>query len=143
MDPDIDFKSIYAAYGAIVMGRRSYDVARGMGEPLDYGMPTYVYSRSLPEGTSRGVTVVGDAASHVEELRAGDGKDIWLWGGGELYRSLAELGLVDAISIALIPIVLGGGIPFAPSPGPRQHLRLVSQRAYPTTGTLIVDYDVV
>jgi dihydrofolate reductase len=102
-----------------------------------------VYSRTLPEGERKGVTFARDAVTHVRALKATEGKPLWLWGGGELFRELAEAGLVDAIEIAIIPIVLGGGIPLLPTPGPRLPLHLRSHRLYAKTGTLLLEYDIV
>ena len=53
-------------------------------------------------------------------------------GGGELIRGFLDEFLVDEITVAVHPVVLGGGIPFIP-PGTHRHtLRLVSQRAWPS-----------
>ena len=144
MDPDIDFAAMYAEFGAIVMGRASYEAAAAVeaGGVSAFSLPVYVYSRSLPEGPRDGVTVVHDGVAHARQLKAQPGKDVWLWGGGELYRALAAEGLVDAVTVAIVPILLGGGIPLVPSPGPRSALRLRSHRVYPVTGTVMLDYDV-
>lgn len=142
IDPDIDFASLAASFGAVVMGRHSYDVARSVEGGAVQGLPTYVYSRTLPEGEADGVTVVHDGIAHLRALKAGDGKDIWLWGGGRLFQSVAEAGLVDAVDVALIPILLGDGIPLLPPVGLRVPLRLRSHRVYPKTGTVFVEYDV-
>jgi dihydrofolate reductase len=143
VDSDIDFAALYASFGGLVMGRRSYDVFVETGGPVGPPMPTYVYSRALPEGERDGVTFAKDGIAHVRALKAGDGKPLWLWGGGELFRELAEAGLVDGVDVAIIPILLGGGLPLLPTPGPRLNLRLRSQRLYKKTGTLFVEYDVV
>jgi dihydrofolate reductase len=143
IDPDIDFAAMYAEFSGIVMGRRSYEVFANTGAPEGSALPTYVYSRTLPEGERDGVTIVRDAASHVRSLkRSPEGKPLWLWGGGDLFRSLAGAGLVDGIDIAVIPIVLGGGLPLQPSPGCRLPLDLKKHRLYPKTGTLFLEYDV-
>ena len=84
-----------------------------------------------------------DAAAVVKELRAGDGKDIWLSGGGELFRSLLAAGLVDRVEVSLIPVLLGGGIPLLPSPAGRATLTLRTQRHYEKTGTVGLEYDIV
>jgi dihydrofolate reductase len=142
MDPEIDFAAMYAGFSGLVMGRKSYDVFAGTvggGGAL----PAYVYSRTLPEGEREGVTFVRDAVSHVRSLKqAKEEKPLWLWGGGDLFRELARAGLVDGIDIAIIPIVLGGGLPLVPTPGPRLSLRLRKHRLYETTGTLLLEYDV-
>ena len=43
--------------------------------------------------------------------RRNTGKDVWLWGGGSLFRSFAELELVDTVEVAVIPVLLGEGVP--------------------------------
>jgi dihydrofolate reductase len=68
---------------------------------------------------------------------------LWLWGGGELFRQLSQAGLVDGVDVAIIPILLGGGIPLLPPPGSRLKLRLRSHRLYAATGILFLEYDVV
>lgn len=141
IDPDIDFTAMYAGFSALVMGRRSYDVFASTGggeEPL----PTYIYSRTLPEGERKGLTFVKDAVPHVRKLKQADGKPIWLWGGGTLFSELAAAGLVDGVDVAIIPVVLGGGIPLMPGPASRLSLKLRSHRLYAKTGTLFVEYDV-
>jgi dihydrofolate reductase len=144
IDPEIDFAAGFAGFSGIVMGRRSYEVSVGTGGPMGPTLPTYVYSRTLPEGERDGVTFARDAVSHVKTLKeAADQKPLWLWGGGELFRNLAEAGLVDGVDVAIIPVLLGGGIPLLPTPGPRLPLRLRKHRLYETTGTLALEYDVL
>jgi dihydrofolate reductase len=143
IDPEIDFAAMYAAFGGLVMGRRSYDVFVSTGGAVGPALPTYVYSRTLQEGERGGVVIVRDAVAHVRQLKEEEGKPLWLWGGGDLFRQLAEAGLVDGIDVAIIPILLGGGIPLSPSPGPRLSLRLRAHRLYSATGTLFLEYDVV
>ncbi|HXE79666.1 MAG TPA: dihydrofolate reductase family protein [Vicinamibacterales bacterium] len=142
IDPDIDFEKMYRGFSGIVMGRKSYEVfAATGGSPI--ALPTWVYSRTLPEGERDGVTFARDAVPHVRRLKKSGGKKpLWLWGGGELFRELAEAGLVDGIDVAVIPVVLGDGIPLMPPPGPRLSLRLRRQRLYRKTGTLFLEYDV-
>ena len=144
IDPDIDFPAMYAGVSGLVMGRVSYEVFVATGGAPGPPLPTYVYSRTLAEGTRDGVTIVRDAVPHVRTLKAAEsGKPLWLWGGGTLFRDLADAGLVDGVDVAILPILLGGGLPLLPSPGPRLPLRLRAQRLYPKTGTLFVEYDVV
>ena len=142
IDPEIDFAALYASFSGLVMGRRSYDVYVSTGGGVGPELPTYVYSRSLPEGERDGVTFVRDAVSHVRRLKEADGKPLWLWGGGDLFRELAQAGLVDGVDVAVIPIVLGAGLPLMAAPGPRLSLKLKSHRVYAATGTLMLTYDV-
>lgn len=143
MDPDIDFAALYASFSAIVMGRRSYDVYVATGGGVGPALPVYVYSRTLPAGVRDGVTFVKDGISHARGLKAaGDGKPVWLWGGSELFGELANAGLVDGVDVAILPIVLGDGIPLMARSGPRLPLRLRAHRLYEKTGTLFLEYDV-
>jgi dihydrofolate reductase len=142
VDPEIDFAAMYAGFSGLVMGRHSYEVFVSTGGAEGPGLPTYVYSRTLPEGERNGVTFASDAVSHVRTLKQADGTPLWLWGGGELFRSLAEAGLVDGVDVAIIPVVLGGGISLMPTGGPRLSLQLRTHRLYKGTGTLFVEYDI-
>jgi dihydrofolate reductase len=143
VDPEIDFAAMYAGFSGLVMGRRSYDVYVATGGGVGPPLPACVYSRTLPEGERDGVTIARDAVSHVRALKAAaDGKPLWLWGGGELFRELATAGLVDGVDVAIIPVLLGGGLPLLPQPGPKLELRLRAHRLYRGTGTLFVEYDV-
>lgn len=76
-------------------------------------------------------------------LRAQPGKDIALFGGGELFRSLLAEGLVDRIEVSVIPVLLGGGVPLLPPPANRRTLRLRKQRVYEKTGTIRLEYDIL
>jgi dihydrofolate reductase len=71
-----------------------------------------------------------------------DGKPLWLWGGGELFGELARAGLVDGVEVAVIPVVLGAGVPLMGANGPRLSLALRRHRLYEKTGTMFLDYDV-
>ncbi|HET9385890.1 MAG TPA: dihydrofolate reductase family protein [Gemmatimonadales bacterium] len=138
MDPEIDFNAMFSRYDAMLMGRKSYEAAQGS----DYGLPkpkTYVFSKTLKE--AKGAIVSNDLAKTVTELKQAPGKDIWLWGGGELFRSMLELKLVDAIEVALIPVLLGDGLPLLPKSKAGAKLVLTSGRVLKKTGTIMLNYD--
>ena len=63
-------------------------------------------------------------------------------GGGELFRSLLELKLVDELEIALIPVLLGDGLPLLPKTSTRVSLVLKQEQHLKKTGTLMLNYDV-
>jgi dihydrofolate reductase len=98
----------------ILMGRKTYEVAvrHGQGGGGYPGMKTYVFSRTLPEGTDGSVNITrADAADFVRDLKRQDGKDICLMGDGELARPLFEAGLIDEIGFNIHPVLLGSGVP--------------------------------
>lgn len=141
-DPDMDFGSLFAPFDTLVMGRGTYEEALRLGGGF-MGMAAYVCSKTLDPDQCPGVTVVRDAAATVRALKHEEGKDIWLFGGGILFRYLLEEGLVDGVDVALMPVILGGGLPLI-QPGPtRVVLRLEDQRTYSGSGILFLRYDVV
>jgi dihydrofolate reductase len=77
----------------------------------------------------------------VAALRAEPGKDIWLFGGGSLFRSLLNAGLVDTVEVAIIPVLLGGGIPLLAPPARQAKLNLTGHKVY-QTGIASLEYAV-
>lgn len=143
MDPDIDFHALLSAFDTVLMGRITYEATRSHAGASMNGMETHVFSRTLRQEDCPGVTVSEDPAKTLSALKAKQGKDLWLFGGGSLFRGLLELELVDSVEVAVIPILLGGGVPLLPHPAPRTKLRLVSQRRYEKTGTVALEYEIV
>lgn len=145
MDPDIDFAALFARFDTLLVGRKTFATltkGRKSGGRA-FGMKTVVFSRTLRPADHKGVTIVADGLSEaVAALKAAPGKDLWLFGGGELFRSLAALGLVDRVEIALVPVMLGGGVPLFPAPGPRVPLTLENQRLYEKSGIVLLEYSV-
>ena len=78
----------------------------------------------------------------MADLRRKPGKDIALFGGGELFRSLLAAGLVDELHFNVIPVLLGGGVPMLPPPAGRARLRLKQHRIYEKSGTIGLEYAV-
>lgn len=142
-EPGVDFAAFLAKVDTLVMGRRTWEVARAHGGLATFpGMRAYVLSRTLPPADDPAVTVVAeDAADFVRELKSRQGKDIWLFGGGALFRSLLDAGLVDTVEVAIAPVLLGEGIPLMPGPATRARLRLRAAESFPS-GIVLVRYDV-
>jgi dihydrofolate reductase len=141
-DPGYDSKPFFQSIDTVLVGRRSYEVMLRYGSRSYPGMRTYVCSRTLRASDYPEVTVLGDnAVAAIAELRAGSGKDIWLSGGGELFRSLLDAGLVDTVELGISPILLGEGRPFLPSAVRPHQLTLTHSQAFPS-GLLVLYYDV-
>ena len=144
MDPDIDFAALYAQFDTAVMGRKTFLATLqqdGSGTMQD--LDIVVFSRTLRPADYPSVSVVNsDPAETVRSLKATPGKDIWLFGGGELFRTLLEAGLVDTVEPAVVPVLLGDGIPMLPSPASRAKLSLSNHRLYPKSGIVLLEYTV-
>jgi dihydrofolate reductase len=142
MDPDIDFTAMFKQFDTFLIGRRTFEGMGKAGQGSTPGVKTFVFSSTLRQQDYPKVTIVSPekAKETVAAMRAAPGKDIWLFGGGLLFRSLAEAGLVDTVEVGVIPVLLGGGIPLFPPPGPRVTLTLTKHRIYEKTGILGLEY---
>ena len=141
-DPTIDFESLFAQFDTFLMGRKTYDLIVEQGNASMFGKEAVVVSRTLKPKDHPGVTIVSrNLEACVRELRDRPGKDIWLFGGGRLFRSLLGLDLVDTVEPAVIPVVLGGGIPFLAGPPLQRYLTLTDHKIYPS-GIVWLEYEV-
>ena len=145
MDPEIDFAVLARQFDTFLIGRKTFDVMKRMGNDAKSmgGITNIVLSRTLRQADYPPVRIETDAARVVKELLAQPGKDIAIFGGGELFRSLLAEGLVDRIEMTLIPVLLGGGVPLLPPPAGRARLKLRGQKVYQTTGTISLEYDIL
>jgi dihydrofolate reductase len=144
MDPDIDFAALFAQFDTVVMGRKTFLVTLQQGgNGAMPGLDVVVFSRTLRPADYPAVSIVNsDPAENVRSLKARSGKDIWLFGGGELFRTLLEAGVVDTVEAAVIPVLLGDGIPMLPSPASQTKLSLSGHRLYPKSGIVLLEYAV-
>ena len=145
MDPDIDFRALFEQFDTFLLGRRTFEAMGGAaGGGGQAGVQTIVFSRTLRQRDHPNLTIVSDNLEQaVADLRSKPGKDIWLFGGGSLFRSLLEARLVDGVEVSVIPVLLGEGIPLLP-PKPsseRFKLKLASSRTY-KTGIVSLEYAV-
>jgi dihydrofolate reductase len=104
--------------GAVITGRRTYDIARawGGGGPLP-GAPLFVMTHEPPHSVPAGepddepYTFVRDGIERaVEQARAAaGGKDVSLMGASVVQQAL-RVGLLDVLRVQLVPVLLGGGV---------------------------------
>jgi dihydrofolate reductase len=120
---DYGFAEFFAGIGTCVCGRDTFETSLSMAE-ADGPFPgkrlivvTTRPLRDLPAGTE--VWDKGVDAAFVEHLRRLPGGDVWIVGGGKLQRALFDLGAIDRMQLAVVPVVLGPGVPMFP-PGARR-----------------------
>lgn len=144
MDPEIDFRALFEQFDTFLLGRRTFEGIGGAAGGGRQGAQTIVFSRTLRQRDHPNLTIVSDNLEQaLADLRSKPGKDIWLFGGGSLFRSLLEARLVDAVEVSVVPVLLGEGIPLLP-PKPsseRFKLKLASSRTY-KTGIVSLEYAV-
>lgn len=145
-DPNIDFAAMFAEYDTLLMGRKTYEVASEKGKSWDtFGQRWIVASTTLKQEDYPSVTILSSGiAEAVAAMKAQPGappqKDIWLFGGGVLFRCLLDAGLVDTVEVALMPVMIGSGVPLLPE-GHRQTLHLDESKTLPS-GILMLKYSV-
>ena len=143
IEPDFDFAALWAQFDTGLMGRRTWEAAtRRLGFGAFQGMKVFVASRTLQAADAPTATILPEVTTEqIARVRAQSRKNIWLFGGGELFRLLLELDEVDTVEVSVIPVLLGRGVPFLPSCPKRALLQLSSHRVYPT-GRVALAYDV-
>jgi dihydrofolate reductase len=143
MDPEIDFAAMFSQFDTLLMGRHTFEMMVKQDNSAMPGMKTIVFSKTLQQRDHPEVTIVGAGLDQtVASLRAKPGKNIWLFGGGSLFQSFLDAKLVDKVEVAVIPVLLGAGIPLLASPAKQAKLKLTAHKIY-KTGIVSLTYDVV
>ena len=110
------FEDTIQSTGAIVSGRRMFDVAGAWGGKHPMGVPVVVVTHTIPQEwvkpRSPFTFVTDGVESAIAKARqiAGD-KNIGV-GGANIAQQCLKLGLLDEIHIDLVPVLLGSGIRF-------------------------------
>ena len=142
-DPAIDFVEMFTQYDTLLMGRLTYEVATEKGKSWDrFGQRLVVVSTTMKPEDHPTVTILSSGVPEAAAaMKAQPGQDIWLFGGGVLFRCLLDAGLVDTVEVALMPVMIGSGTPLLPE-GRRRSLRLTGNKTLPS-GILMLKYAVV
>jgi dihydrofolate reductase len=106
--------------GAVVMGRRAFDMANGDFTGYEYQVPIFVLTHHPPQQITKGqndkvtITFVTDGIqSAIEKAKAAAGeKDVTVVGGANTAQQLISAGLFDELHIGVVPILLGSGLRF-------------------------------
>lgn len=143
IDQDYDFNEFFKRFDSTFVGRKTYEMSLGMegGPPGFPKFKEYVFSTTLDSIKAGATLIRGDVKAEVEKIKKEKGKDIWLFGGAELTTSLMNLQLVDEVSLAIYPILLGGGKPLFNNIKDRINLSLVNARTY-SSGLVSLTYNV-
>ena len=139
-DQDYGMKEFLSRVGATLMGRKTFEVMKREGQETFSGMKNYVFSKTLTHSLKKNVEIIsGDVKSFINELKKENGKDLWLFGGGELIKIFFDEDLIDEMVLAIHPIVLGHGIPLFHRSQNRRAYSLADCKTY-STGLVQVFY---
>ena len=142
-DPDYSLKDFFNRIDTIFVGRKTYEMSSEM-EGGGAGFPKfkeYVFSTTLDKIKPGATLIKSNIKKEVQKIKNQRGKDIWLFGGAGLTTSLMNLGLVDELSLAVYPILLGGGKPLFNNLEGSIKLALVDTRKY-STGLISLTYNI-
>jgi len=121
-DADV-MEEAFSNLGAIVLGKRMFDNAKGWGDDPPFRVPVFVLTHEARDVLAKGDTtftfVTDGVESAVEQARATAGdKDVGISGGASTIQQVLQAGLLDEIQIHLIPLFLGDGIRLFDGIGP-------------------------
>lgn len=128
----IGFEAFMNECGAMVMGRRTYDVVTGMGPQWFYGdLPVLVPTHRPLQSAVPSVRAVSGSIEDIlnEALSVAGGKDVYVDGGATI-RAALDAGRVDELVVTVVPVLLGRGKPLFSGLTRRHSLTFESHRDY-------------
>jgi dihydrofolate reductase len=141
-DQDYGMSDFFKRIDAVFMGRKSYELTQAVKDELPPGFPQlkeYIFSNTLDIVKNGAVLLKGDIKTKVEEIKNSEGKNIWLFGGAGIISELMNLELVDELTLAVHPVIIGGGTPLFKNINQRTWLNLTDTKTYPS-GLLMLTY---
>lgn len=135
-DPVLDsgyMVELFGQFDLFVMGRKTFETIQAQGDqnPLR-NEKVVVFSTTLQDTDDEMLTITSKCPEEViPPLKSLPGKDLWLFGGGVLFRSLLDAGLADTVEVALVPVLLGSGIKLVPD-GQMHKLTFESAQSFPS-----------
>ncbi|MDP9864530.1 MULTISPECIES: dihydrofolate reductase family protein [Streptosporangium] len=133
---------------ALLLGRVTYDgmsqawqAMEAAGEDVGEmnSIPKHVASTTLKEPTWNATVIDGDVAEAVAKLKAEDGKDLLVYGSGDLVNYLIKHDLVDELKLFLHPVVVGEGKRLFSDGVDPKTWRLAGTHAF-SSGAIVLDY---
>ncbi|HET9493351.1 MAG TPA: dihydrofolate reductase family protein [Chloroflexia bacterium] len=110
-------RDIWQRVGAVVAGRRMFDIAHGWGGSHPLNVPVFVVSHSIPEGWPRDdapftfvIGVADGVESAIEQAKQVAGDKLVIVAGANIAQQALKAGLVDELELDLVPVLLGRGI---------------------------------
>jgi dihydrofolate reductase len=143
-DQDYGMTEFLDSVDAIFYGRKSYDMMLKAPDVQDMfkGKTNYVFSTNNKLQYADATVVSEDLQSAIRLLKEQPGKNIWLFGGAILTKTLMQWGLVDELWLSVHPVVLGNGTLLFDGLNNRVETKLISSKTY-DTGLVSLRYEIV
>ena len=130
---DYGFVEMYSFLVALVMGSHTYEFSLKQKSWPAPDKPSWVFThRELPVAHPSVTLTAEDPTQVIESPRARGLKRVWLVGGGELAASFRKRELITLYIIAIVPILLGKGIPLFATAAREDALKLVEAKPFPS-----------
>ncbi len=130
---DYGFADFYATVDSLMMGSHTYEFALRHPPWMAPDKLSWVFTRRGLDVADTSVTLTSQEPREVVELVKARGlKRVWLMGGGTLAASFRIDGLITHYKIAVVPVMLGSGIPLLASSSRKDELRLVHATTHPS-----------
>ncbi len=134
--------AFYKSIDTVLMGRKTFEVAKRLGHTAYPGKTNYVFSRRRRHDRKSQIQFIREAiGDFARRLPAAPGKHIWLVGGGELIGCFLDEGQIDEFIIHIVPTLIGDGIPLISSRRRSLPLKLLSARSF-SDGVVRLHYSV-
>jgi dihydrofolate reductase len=128
---DYGMPAFYRSVDTVIMGRKTWEIGRRLGQPLYPGKVNYVLSRTRQRSAVEGITFLrGSVGRIAARVRRTPGRDIWLVGGAEVFGAFLDAGQLDQLIIHVVPVLIGAGIPLLAPRHREVPLRLLSSRRF-------------
>lgn len=138
--------------GALMIGRKTYDIFAaywptegkdipGFGDFMNK-IPKFIASKTLKKTTwENSVLLEGDLVTAVQKVKQETGKDIYMFGSGDLCQTLMQHKLIDEYLLMIHPLTLGKGKRLFRPEGPRQELEVIKS-SITREGVAVMNYRV-
>jgi dihydrofolate reductase len=134
--------------GAVVLGKRMFDNAKGWGDNPPFHVPVFVLTHEAREtitkegGTTFTFVTDGIESTLAQARDAAGDKNISIAGGANTIEQYLHAGLIDEMQIHLVPLMLGGGIRLFDQVDP-ELIQLEGTRVVESPGVTHLKYRVV
>ena len=141
-DENYGFEDFMSKIGAYIIGANTYrEITKSGVAGGDNEVPTYVvtHQKDLKVGKNT-YRYSGDLTEFVKKIKAKTEKDIWLFGGGDLTTQFINLDLVEELDLAIVPVLIGGDVPFFDNVAEQKNLILLESKVYEKSGMVALTY---
>ena len=130
---DYGYAAFYSSIDTVLIGRKTYEEV--MDFDVEWPYPdcnTYVITSNpdLKIKTPKTEIITDNFTQHLTILKTSKGKDIWVIGGGKLITACLNLDYIDEMTLSLIPVILGEGIPLFPDKPIETQFDLINHQTF-------------